>query len=73
MPKLQSFHADKELKREVYDLITAVAKERLIEDATKELPTVWFKRLMEVLNDTERELDSMFEQKKETKKVNHAR
>lgn len=67
MHKLQEFFIDKEMKKQVFDHITAYAKERLVEAAGKQEQTDWFRPLIEVLNDSDKALDQMFETPKTVK------
>jgi len=71
--KLMDFHLDAELKRQVYDHITAIARDRLVEDAMKEADTNWYNRLMFVLQDSDKALADMFEVRHDKPKVNPAK
>lgn len=70
---LSKFHADHELKKEVFDFITANAKELLVEYATKQQPTDWFLPLLKTLKDADTNLTQMFEVEKQAKPVNRAK
>jgi hypothetical protein len=73
MSRLRDFYTDKELKKEVFDHIFFHAKERLIEAATKKESTDWFSPLLDVLLDSDRKLDEMFEVKQDKKIINRAK
>lgn len=73
MSKLKGFYLDAEMRRQVYDHITATARERLVEDAMREADTKWYNRLMFVLQDSDRALSDMFEVKEDKPKVNPAK
>lgn len=73
MNKLREFYNDKQMKLEVFNFITEMAKNVLVERATKEQPTDFFRPLLETLADTDRELANLFEQKSDKPKINKAR
>lgn len=70
---LNKFYLNKELRKEVYDFITASAKELLVEYATKQQPTDWFRPLLETLQDSDKKLIEMFEVTQPKKNVNRAK
>lgn len=73
MNKLREFYQDKQMRLEVFNHITECAKQVLIERATKEQPTDWFRPLLETLADSDSALGQMFEVQQDKPKLNRAK